>query len=522
MGSSPSAREGRRVPRCQYLIDKARRKVKKNLNGRNEAGELWKKVLEQLERGEREVTCEPADCDVCHRCPFRPSDPSEFRPLPGSGTVKAPRSEREQAYPLSKPVPAHHSVSVSSKPTDITAPPKIVRIEVRDSDLCQGTLRISKGLEEMIRHYRWVDEVALITYGRYPVCVRIDTSSHTIRGDELSEWYCENQVRVGEIVYVEAPISPSESPRIFTAHEQSLYRSRSTGGGQRRRYLRHHVRRTLSQAGSCLHVQHIVEAVGKATEGPVGVRDIRPVLRHNSHLFRQFTGSLWGLAEWFNVESRPGVDPNSLLLAISEDDLVRTTIRQAGEPLNTKDICRRIAGYFGIPTHEVTELTPIDPNTQGLLKLTDGRWCLKTWVVEWESELAELQKQLNLLSMAPADTGGSDVLAKRSLAPDVVTPTRPPWTRLQHLLLRVVVIAARWVAYVIARMRRCVLRAERQAEAARQPSARQEPNSKQPDSAIHADLQERVEHLSELLALVPLEYKEGRSYGTTEGVSHRT
>jgi hypothetical protein len=260
-------------------------------------------------------------------------------------------------------------------------PPKTIQNTVSQEAIKSGSIKITKGLRELLEYCNLSKEITFKTYGEYEVHAYIDNEADQIYGDQIKVWFEENQLKPGDMVFINSPDTPGAKPILYTTFQgaQDVPPSRKDEKDHiRNAHLRHKIYNLLLVRYHYLHVREIQRHLLESLSEPVELSTIQAILSHNNHLFVRATNSkgIWGLKAW--VEERPDIDPISLGLAIREDDWVYRVLERVGGFLTIEEIAKELAAVFVTHKDKILEITFFDVNDIRFIEFA-GKWaeCVK-------------------------------------------------------------------------------------------------------------------------------------------------
>jgi hypothetical protein len=278
---------------------------------------------------------------------------------------------------------------------DVVAP-RTSYFTLTETALVNGFIKIRPGMKEMLAASITNESIEFLTNGCYILCVSIDESGRAIYGEALREWFLEHGLKPGDRVFIEAPGKEGQRLQIYSDYEMNTKTKPYAKRINQRLHLRHRIYRLFKENIEFLHIKEIVSRLEKSTGETVSLASVRVLLSRNPHLFVRAGTSrgIWGLKSW-NHDSGYRVDPASLLLAISEEDLVYISLRDSEIPFSARELASVIAGIFLVKSDDVLRIQFINSEDSRLLRLRDGRWGLVSWVAEWQQELKNIRLKLS-------------------------------------------------------------------------------------------------------------------------------
>ncbi len=277
----------------------------------------------------------------------------------------------------------------------LAPPQKEVSLSVSSDAHFHGYVKITTGLRKILDFYNISSEVTFVTWGDYEIRGHINESENRIESDEIKHWYFENRITPGQKLFIKSPDRVGQALRLYTYDEQQAdEKQHDKQQSKQRILLRHEIYKVLSTENKFLHYRQIAEKIAPSTRNEIQAPSVEATLSRENHLFRQSPGArgIWGLAEW--TTSSYEVDKTSLLLAITDEDLVYKTLREIGVPVTVKQIAEDLANAFVVKVADILETNFLDPNDSRLTKLADGTWALIEWVNKWKEELAQMRNRI--------------------------------------------------------------------------------------------------------------------------------
>ncbi|OQX86942.1 MAG: hypothetical protein B6D55_04800 [Candidatus Omnitrophica bacterium 4484_70.2] len=277
-------------------------------------------------------------------------------------------------------------------------PPREIVNTLTDEQVSCGFIKITSGLNAMLVFYKYTNEVPFTTYGGYIINGFIDWENKRIYGDEIKEWYKENNLIQGDRIHIVAPEKKDKYLTIYTTLERKqIDISKTSDKNQKERvHLRHKIYRLFRGEGKFLHIKEIQNQLVSRLKKEIHLETIYYILYSNSHLFVRIKPkiNIWGLLAWRETDKKNSVDVVSLLLAIKEDDLVYKILEYRGIFMTIKEIAKEISEYFHINKKEIIESMFVDFNDSRFLRDKHGRLGLRVWVEEWDRNLKFIRDSL--------------------------------------------------------------------------------------------------------------------------------
>ena len=284
-------------------------------------------------------------------------------------------------------------------------PPKTIQNTLSQEAIKLGFIKITKGLRDLIDYCNLLNEITFKAYGEYEIHAYIDNGADQIYGNEIKQWFAENQLRSGDVIHINSPDTPKEKPVLYTTF-QGTHDISPTPKDEKDHIhnanLRHRIYNLLRVRYQYLHVKEIQRNLLETLSEQVELSTIQAILSHNDHVFIHATNSrgIWGLKIW--VEKRPDIDPVSLGLAIREDDWVYRVLERVGRFLTIEEMARELAAVFVTHKDKILEITFFDVNDIRFIEC-DGKWGLKSWIEDWKKRIFEIDKEIldyqNLVSL---------------------------------------------------------------------------------------------------------------------------
>ena len=275
-------------------------------------------------------------------------------------------------------------------------PPKTIQNTLTQEALDIGFIKITKGLSDLLGYCDLSKEITFKVYGEYEIHAYIDNGADQIYGDEIKVWFQENQLKPGDMIYINSPDTPVEKPTLYTTF-QGMRLVQPTHKEEkdhiRNSNLRHRIHNLLRMRYQYLHVKEIQHHLSESLSEQAELSTIQAILSQNNHLFVRATNSrgIWGLKVW--VEKHPDIDPISLGLAIREDDWVYRILEKKGDFLTIEEIAKELAVLFATHKDKIVEITFFDANDKRLIEL-NGKWGLKAWIENWRKRFLEIDKEI--------------------------------------------------------------------------------------------------------------------------------
>lgn len=275
-------------------------------------------------------------------------------------------------------------------------PPKQIKQTLSLDAISNGFLKISESVAELLEYCNASDEITLKTYGEYEINCYIDHLLNRIYGQQIKQWFLENNLKPKDVIYIKSPISPNDLPILYTAFEYGP--SEPKHGEKKKDHIRgadirHRLYSLLNSCGQYLHVKEIKQQIENSLSQTMVMSTIEGILSMNNHIFSRLAGikGLWGLVEWQHKKAI--IDSTSLSLAINDEDWVIRILEQEQKPLSVAELAERLSSIFITPKEKILEITFLDPNDQRLIQL-NGKWGLKLWVENWKKRIEIIDKYL--------------------------------------------------------------------------------------------------------------------------------
>jgi len=277
-------------------------------------------------------------------------------------------------------------------------PPNVMRNTLDGNSIAHGYIKITRGLRALLEYSEVSDEIVFKSYGEYEIRGYIDLSLERIYGEEIKQWFIENKLKPGDIIYIKSPGSRDDHAVLFTAFEHvSDSRGKEKDKGKaiqkQKADLRHRIYNLLVSRREYLHVKEIHRLVGELFHQSVSLPTMEGILSANKHLFTRLPSvrGLWGLLAW--EPKPPSIDPNSILLGINDEDWVIRILEQEGKPLTVAEMAERLSSVFIISKEKILELNFLDPNDERIVEF-DGKWGLKRWIEVWKQRVKQIDREL--------------------------------------------------------------------------------------------------------------------------------
>ena len=283
----------------------------------------------------------------------------------------------------------------------LAPPPRQATITLSDDAVSKGLIKLTLGLKKILDYCLMENEVTFLTYGNYEIKGYLDTENKVVFGIQIKSWYEENFLKAKDKIIIKAPEAFGGIPRIYTPYEKRRVFEPSEEKEKREKiFLRDRIFSILKREGKYLHYKTICKMISKEISVDVRPAVVEAILSVNQHLFTRTAPSrgLWGLKEWTIERTKRGVDLNSLLLAIYEEDWVYKILKENNKPLNAREIANQLAQLFLIPSETILQTTFIDPKDRRLVKSIDDQWALRDWIKLWKQKVAKIQETLNQLN----------------------------------------------------------------------------------------------------------------------------
>jgi hypothetical protein len=355
----------------------------------------------------------PDELELCHNCIKENGKPLSGEFLTREVIKIAPESEKFEAFLFSLTFCLQCNGSfIKCKITEETqwdirrpVPPKTIQNTLSQEAIKLGLIRITKGLRDLIDYSNFSEEITFKAYGEYEIHAYIDNVADQIYGNEIKQWFEENQLKPGDMIHINSPDTPKEKPILYTTFQKIPLVSPTRKDEKdhiRNSNLRHGIYNLLRVRYHYLHVKEIQRSLLETLSEQVELPTIQAILSHNNHLFVHSTNSrgIWGLKIW--VEKRPDIDPVSLGLAIREDDWVYRVLERTGDFLTIEELAKELAEVFVTHKDKILEITFFDVNDARFIEF-DGKWGLKSCTENWKNRILEIDKEIlhyqNLVSL---------------------------------------------------------------------------------------------------------------------------
>jgi hypothetical protein len=347
----------------------------------------------------------PDELELCHNCIKENGKPLSSEFLTREVIKIAPESEKFEAFLFSLNYCLQYNGSfIKCKITEETqwdirrpVPPKTIQNTLSQEAIKLGLIKITKGLRDLIDYCNFSKEITFKAYGEYEIHAYIDNGADQIYGNEIKQWFEENQLKPGDMIHINSPDTPKEKPILYTTFQKIRHASPTREDEKDHipnSNLRHGIYNLLRVRYHYLHVKEIQRNLLETLSEQVELSTIQAILSHNDHLFVHATNSrgIWGLKIW--VEKRPDIDPVSLGLAIREDDWVYRVLERVGGFLTIEEIARELAAVFVTHKDKILEITFFDVNDTRFIEF-DGKWGLKIWAENWKKRILEIDKEIS-------------------------------------------------------------------------------------------------------------------------------
>jgi len=315
----------------------------------------------------------PDELELCHDCIKENGNPLSSEFLTREVIKIAPESEKYEAFLFSLNYCLQYNGSfIKCKITEETqwdirrpVPPKTIQNTLSQEAIKLGLIKITKGLRDLIDYCNFSKEITFKAYGEYEIHAIIDNGADQIYGNEIKQWFEENQLKPGDMIHINSPDTPKEKPILYTTFQKIRLVSPTRKDEKdhiRNSNLRHGIYNLLRVRYHYLHVKEIQRNLLETLSERVELPAIQAILSLNDHLFVHATNSrgIWGLKIW--VEKRLDIDPVSLGLAIREDDWVYRVLERVGCFLTIEEMARELAGVFVTHKDKILEITFFDVN----------------------------------------------------------------------------------------------------------------------------------------------------------------
>lgn len=275
------------------------------------------------------------------------------------------------------------------------APPREAVFTLDEDCLRSGYIRLTPGMRRIFEGLGAEGRLTLAARN-YEIEITLDLTAGRLHGPELLRVFREVQLQAGDEVRIQSPAPPSVTPRIYFVHSSEKERRPATADQtepRERLQLRERLYEFFREEQAALHIRQI-ESLLRDRGLDLAAERISPVLSAHPNVFTALGSrrkTLWALAEWIEPGEEVRVEPTSLLLAIADGELVVRCLSEHGSPLDIETIASYIAEYFGLRRSDILAAAFMDEAEEDVVRLTDGRWALRSWVAEWRQRLQELE-----------------------------------------------------------------------------------------------------------------------------------
>ena len=278
----------------------------------------------------------------------------------------------------------------------MSPPPRESVVTLDDDAIKIGLLKIGYGLRHMLGYYKVKNSIKFLTYGYYEISAIINEDNKIISGQDIANWYIENDLRAGDKVHVRCSGEKEAIFRLYTEIETKKPIPPKSSFESKRIYIRKLVYEFLSCKREYCVFADIKSGVEISKEVKIEEGSLRSVLTGNPHLFELLSPSskLWGLCIWGMEDKSKYISLNLLLLTIQEDDLVFKIIEASDNPLSNKEIAHCIAEIFCLPLDLILSTSFLDAHDNRIVRLLDSRLTLKATLEGWKKRSSELDSYL--------------------------------------------------------------------------------------------------------------------------------
>lgn len=278
----------------------------------------------------------------------------------------------------------------------IAPPPRESIITIDEDAINSGLLKVGPGLRQMLAYYKLKGDITFLTYGYYEISGALSEDYKNISGQDIRNWYIENDLHAGDKIYVRCPSEKEVSLRLYTEIETKKAIPSRSNPESKQIHLRKLVYEFFLNKREYSVSADIKKGIELSQHVIIEESSLRSVLATNAHLFEKLAPlrNLWGLRIWGTEDKSKYINLNSLLLTIQEDDLVFKIIEGSEEPLSNREIARRIAEEFCLPIDLILGTSFLNANDARIIRLPDGRLTLKVNFDNWGKRLLEINSYL--------------------------------------------------------------------------------------------------------------------------------
>jgi hypothetical protein len=280
------------------------------------------------------------------------------------------------------------------------------RFKLTEEALKEGYYIVGKNLRPIFENFEDECYLNIITYIGSETKCSFSKNSWSING--LSQWYKDNDLDIGDTVYLKLVDEKERKFRVYTDWRKDIDKIREEIAMQGTVTFPKEIRSymeliyiVLTNAGRDLHYRDIYVRAQEIQSVKL-LSIIGTLSRYNRRLFVNIGKGHWGLLEWHpelaskqkdiiegGKEVIPGyediITDEELWKAIAETeahDLVYETLKRQKKDLFYEDIAKILGEMLKIDPQRLMEVSFLNPKDERLVRLDNGAWILKEFLKE--------------------------------------------------------------------------------------------------------------------------------------------
>jgi hypothetical protein len=284
------------------------------------------------------------------------------------------------------------------------------RFRLTEEALKEGYYIVGRNLRAIFENFEDECYITIITYVDSEIKCSFSKRSWSVNG--LSQWYKDNDLSVGDIVYLKLDDEKEKKFRIYTDWRRDIDKLReeiiAKGGKVSPEGILSHkeiIYIVLTTVGRELHYRDIYTRAQEIQSVKI-VSIIGTLSRYNRRIFVNTGKGHWGLLDWYpelvnkqkdiiqrGKEITPGhediMTDEELWKAIAEietHDLVYETLKRQKKDLFYEDIAKILGEMLKIDPQRLMEVSFLNPKDERFIRLDNGAWILKEFIEVPEEE----------------------------------------------------------------------------------------------------------------------------------------
>lgn len=294
------------------------------------------------------------------------------------------------------------------------------RFKLTEEALKEGYYIVGESLRFIFENFEDECYLKIITYIDSGTKCSFSKNSWSING--LSQWYKDNDLSIGDTVYLKLEDEKERKFRVYTDWRKDIDKIREEMMAQGSIAVSNNILSYMELIYIVLantrRVLHYRDIYARAQEiQPVKILSIIGTLsRYNRRLFVNTGKGHWGLLDWHpEIVSKEkaiqkgkeitsgredSITDEELWKAIAEieaHDLVYETLKRQKKDLFYEDIAKILGKMLKIDSQRLIEVSFLNPNDERLVRLDNGAWILKEFIgVQTKEE--EVRNALSTMS----------------------------------------------------------------------------------------------------------------------------